>query len=152
MGGKPSNIHINCSDCGPKQAKTKCVRKRYVKYCKKFIDPSLVTEGEKTLIMANLKAVRKFEKNHPLLPKCSREMDLASLLVDLIKRASPLTDAHSDKGTVKKIPVDGATAPAVAPSTESSAAPTESKPLAKKRKKRKEKKFIVCSFEKQCTS
>ncbi|XP_058982991.1 uncharacterized protein LOC131804318 [Musca domestica] len=104
MGSIPSNIPINSSDSGPKEANSKKGYRQSVNYYKKSIDLSQVTEREKTLIRANLKAVRKFEKNHPLLPKCSLEKDLASLLVDIIKRVSTLVDAPSED---RNIPVDG---------------------------------------------
>lgn len=53
------------------------------------------------MIRTNLKAVRKFEKNNPLLPKCSLMNELITLLSDLGKKTSPPVGKPSDEGPVE---------------------------------------------------
>lgn len=95
IGSTSSNIPINRRDSGSMEAKAKrsCKGLRSIEK----IHSSWPLFIEKTLIRANLKAVRKFEKNLPIPYKCSLEKDFVSLLGNFIKRAGPLADTPSDK-------------------------------------------------------
>uniref|UniRef100_A0A1I8NK73 DUF4780 domain-containing protein n=1 Tax=Musca domestica TaxID=7370 RepID=A0A1I8NK73_MUSDO len=86
-----------------------------------------------------MKAIRKFEKNHPEVPKCTLEKDLASLFTAPANKVSPSEDKPTSGAGVKgnTSPGGGKTASAVAPPTESSVAPTTSN-SGKRRNKRKD--------------
>uniref|UniRef100_T1PMZ5 DUF4780 domain-containing protein n=1 Tax=Musca domestica TaxID=7370 RepID=T1PMZ5_MUSDO len=70
-------ISVSSENLDTKDQKAKRGYKRAVKYCRKFIDKdrSAITEREKCLIKTNLKVVRKYEKNHPHLPKISPDFE-----------------------------------------------------------------------------